>query len=58
MQWAGSEEDIRHETTKLVDEFIVEAGLTIKGRHEYGLAGGRIDSKYDGVIIEYYADRS
>ena len=53
VQWAGSEEDIRHETNKLIDEFIAKAGLTIKGRHEYGLAGGRIDSKYGGVIIEY-----
>ena len=51
--WAGSEEDIRHECNKLIDEFINKAGLTVKGRHEYGLAGGRIDSKYGGVVIEY-----
>ena len=51
--WAGSEEDIRHECNKLIDEFIKKAGLTVKGRHEYGLAGGRIDSKYGGVVIEY-----
>ena len=51
--WAGSEEDIRHECNKLIDEFIRRAGLTVKGQHEYGLAGGRIDSKYGGVVIEY-----
>ena len=53
VEWAGSEEDIRHECNKFIDEFIKKAGLTVKGRHEYGLAGGRIDSKYGGVVIEY-----
>jgi len=53
VEWAGSEEDIRHEVNKLIDEFIKKAGMTVKGRHEYGLAGGRIDSKYGGVVIEY-----
>ncbi|MCH8247871.1 MAG: DUF1501 domain-containing protein, partial [Bacteroidetes bacterium] len=53
VEWAGSEEDIRHAFNKLIDEFIEKAGLTVKGRHEYGLAGGRIDSKYGGVVIEY-----
>ena len=51
--WANSEEDIRHECNKLIDEFIKKAGLNVKGQHEYGLAGGRIDSKYGGVVIEY-----
>ena len=51
--WAGSEEDVRIQCTKLIDEFITKAGLSIQGRHEYGLAGGRIDSKYGGVVIEY-----
>ncbi|NUN96677.1 MAG: hypothetical protein HUU16_10945, partial [Candidatus Omnitrophica bacterium] len=50
---AASEEDIRHECNKLLDEFVTRAGLSIKGRHEYGLAGGRVDSKYGGVVIEY-----
>ncbi|MFH0765931.1 MAG: N-6 DNA methylase [Calditrichota bacterium] len=50
---AESEEDIRHEVNKLIDDFIGKADLTIRGRHEYGLAGGRIDSKYGGVVIEY-----
>jgi len=51
--WAKSEEDIRYECNKLIDGFLKEAEINIKGRHEYGLAGGRIDSKYGGVIIEY-----
>jgi hypothetical protein len=52
-QAAQSEEDVRHECNKLIDDFIKKVGLKIKGQHEYGLAGGRIDSKYAGVIIEY-----
>ena len=52
-KWAGSEEDVRHEVNKLIDEFISKAGLNIKGKHEYSIAGGRIDSKYGGVVIEY-----
>ena len=51
--WANSEEDIRHECNKLIDEFIAKAGLTVRGQHEYALAGGRIDSKYGGVVVEY-----
>lgn len=51
--WAGSEEDVRYECNKLIDEFLKKAGIKLKGQHEYGLAGGRIDSKYGGVIIEY-----
>ena len=53
VEWARSEEDIRHECNTLIDEFVRKAGLSIRGRHEYGLAGGRIDSKYGGVVIEY-----
>ncbi len=52
-QWAESEEDVRYECNKLLDDFIKKADLRIKGRHEYGLAGGHVDSKYAGVIIEY-----
>ena len=54
---ARSEEDIRHACNTLIDEFIQKAGLTVKGRHEYGLAGGRGDSKYGGVVIEYKAPK-
>ena len=52
-QDAHSEEDVRHECNKLIEEFIEKARLDIKGRHEYELAGGYIDSKYGSVIIEY-----
>ena len=50
---ARSEEDVRHEVNVLIDQFVKDAGLEVRGRHEYGLAGGRVDSKYGGVIIEY-----
>jgi len=50
---ARSEEDVRHAVNTLIDAFVKHAGLNIPGRHEYGLAGGRIDSKYGRVIIEY-----
>jgi len=52
-RYAKTEEDARHECNKLIDDFIGKANLKIKARHEYGLAGGRIDSKYGGVVIEY-----
>lgn len=48
-----SEEDVRHECNKLIDGFLDQAGIQVRGKHEYGLAGGRIDSKYGAVIIEY-----
>ncbi|HUT35498.1 MAG TPA: N-6 DNA methylase [Planctomycetota bacterium] len=50
---AGSEEDVRHECNKLIDEFISLSGLQVKGRHEYAIGGGRLDSKYQGVLLEY-----
>ena len=50
---AQSEEDVRHAVNTFIDEFITKAKLKIRGRHEYGLAGGQLDSKYGGVIIEY-----
>lgn len=50
---AKSEEDVRHECNKLIENFLDKAGIQPKGRHEYGLAGGRVDSKYGGVILEY-----
>jgi hypothetical protein len=54
---AESEEEIRHAVNTLIDIFIKEVDLKLKGRHEYGLAGGRIDSKYGGVVIEYKAPK-
>lgn len=50
---AVSEEDVRHEINKLIDDFVEIAKIEVKARHEYGLSGKRIDSKYGGVIIEY-----
>ena len=52
---ARTEEDIRQEFSALIRTFLYEAklALTIRAHHEYGLAGGRIDAKYGGVIIEY-----
>src|SRR5665213_2363070 len=49
----GHEDEIRMEATKGIDAFIADAHLSITSRHEYGLGGGRIDSKYGQVIIEY-----
>lgn len=49
-----SEEDIRHEFAKLVDNFIDDNGLEIQGRHEVVLkSGGRVDTVYARVVIEY-----
>ena len=50
---AGHEDEIRVEASKGIDAFIEEARLAVKSRHEYGLAGGRINSKYGLVAIEY-----
>jgi hypothetical protein len=58
VEWANTEEDVRHECNRLIDQFVDDAGLEIRGRHEYGLAGGRVDSKYGGVIIEYKSSKS
>ncbi len=52
-QWANSEEDARLECNKPIDDFRTRAGIKDKDRQDYGLAGGRIDSKYGGVIIEH-----
>ncbi len=49
--WAQSEEDIRHECNKLIDDFIKKAGLKVKGRHDYGLKGGR-SSIWDKCICD------
>ena len=52
-QNAQSEEDIRYACNTQIDGFLARAGLDITGKHEYGLKGGRVDSKYGGVVIEY-----
>jgi len=56
-QNAQSEEDIRYACNKQIDGFLSRAGLEIVGKHEYGLKGGRVDSKYGGVVIEYKASK-
>jgi len=48
-----SEEEIKVALNALLEDFLKAAGMPHVGRHEYGLAGGRIDSKYGKVIIEY-----
>jgi hypothetical protein len=50
---AQNEAGIRQDCTELLKNFLKDAGIKVKPVHEYGLAGGRIDSKYGGVIIEY-----
>jgi SAM-dependent methyltransferase len=50
---ASSEEELRIASAGKIEAFILDAKLAVTSRHEYGLAGGRIDSKYAGVIIEY-----
>lgn len=50
---AGSEEDVRQEFASLLRSFLADANITVRAWHEYALAGGRIDTKYGGVILEY-----
>ena len=52
-KWANSEEDVRYECNKLIDAFLRKAGIKTKGRHEYHIGAGRLDSKYQGVLLEY-----
>lgn len=32
-KWAKSEEDVQHECNKLIDDFLQEAGMKVKGRY-------------------------
>lgn len=50
---ALSEEEVRIGCTIELKKFLKAAKIKVKDRHEYGLAGGHIDSKYGAVIIEY-----
>jgi len=52
-RWAKSEEDLRIETEKLLSSFLHDAGVDLKGHHEYSIGTGRADSVYSLVIIEY-----
>lgn len=51
--FAEKEEEIRIQGAQLIEGFIDKAKINVRKMHEYGLAGGSIDSKYGGVIIEY-----
>lgn len=48
-----NEEDVRQACAESINRFLVAAHISVRPFHEYGLAGGRIDSKYGAVIIEY-----
>lgn len=50
---ASTEEDIRIATEKQLAFLEEELGITLVGKHEYTVASGRIDSVYQGVIVEY-----
>ncbi len=52
-QEAGSEEDVRHRCNILLEGFIEAAELNVQGQHEYRIGAGRLDSKYQGVLLEY-----
>ena len=60
---AHSEEEVRHGCNSFIECVLSQAGLTITGRHEYGLKGGRIDSKYgaesaDDIVLRFLSNAS
>jgi hypothetical protein len=50
---ADKEEEIRIAAERQLAFIQKEAGVEIKGKHEFTVASGRVDSVYDRVIIEY-----
>ncbi len=50
---ADKEEEIRIEVEKQLAFLQKAAGITLKGKHEFTVASGRVDSVYQRVIIEY-----
>jgi len=50
---ATKEEEIRIATENQLAFIKQEAGIELKGQHEFTLASGRVDSVYQCVIIEY-----
>ncbi len=52
-EFAEKEEEIRIEAEKALVDIRREAGIVLKGRHEYTIGTGRADSVYGCVIIEY-----
>ena len=55
---AGSEEDIRIGTERELALLTDRAGIELKGKHEFTVASGRIDSVYDQLFIEYKNPKS
>lgn len=52
-QFAEKEEEIRIEAERALAVIQKEAGITLRGRHEYTIGTGRVDSVYGCVIVEY-----
>src|SRR5713226_5985662 len=50
---ADKEEEIRIEAERQLAFIQKEVGVKLEGRHEFTVASGRVDSVYQGVIIEY-----
>jgi hypothetical protein len=50
---ADKEEEIRVEVERQLAFVQKEAGVKLRGKHEFTVASGRIDSVYNAVIIEY-----
>ena len=51
---AKSEEDLRQYCNSILNRFVSEAGLNIEARNEAPTPdGGRIDTRYGDVLIEY-----
>jgi hypothetical protein len=50
---ADKEEEIRIEVENQLAFLKKEAGVELKGKHEFTVASGRVDSVYNCVIIEY-----
>ena len=55
---ASSEEDIRIGTERALALLADKAGIELKGKHEFTVASGRIDSVYDQLFIEYKNPKS
>ena len=52
-QSAKKEEEIRIEVERALALITKDSGITLRGKHEFTIGTGRIDSVYGCVIIEY-----
>ena len=52
-EFAEKEEEIRIAAERSLAVIQKETGITLRGRHEYTIGTGRVDSVYGCVIIEY-----